>query len=351
MAKMSLKEKILMRLEAEQGFVSGQQLCDEYQVSRTAVWKAMKTLQTEGYEIEAINNRGYRLVKKPDLETAPVVAKKLTTWFWGHPVYFFDEVDSTNNVIKLLAEGLSVSQTTQGMQVEGEVWAAKACEGTLAIAEYQSAGKGRRGRRWEGEKGVNVFMSFLLRPQIQPENASMLTLILAMAGRKAVEEVTGLRSQIKWPNDLVVNGKKICGMLTEMSAEMDEVHYIVAGIGINVNSKTFAPELKDKATSLSLELGRDVPRSDVIAAYGKAFEEYYEKFLQTQDMSLLIEEYNQCLVNMNRGVRVLEPQNDYSGVSLGINAQGELLVRRDDTKDVVAVRSGEVSVRGIYGYV
>lgn len=327
----TMKEKVLKVLTGTDGYVSGQSLCNELDVSRTAVWKCINRLKEEGYVIDAVTNKGYCLKECPDVINEEAVKARLNTRFWGRNVVFFEETDSTNNVIKKLAE-------------EG------AEHGTLAVCEIQTAGRGRRGRNWSSPKGSGIWMSFLLRPDIAPEAASMLTLVTAMAACKAVCEVTDARPVIKWPNDIVVNGKKICGILTEMSAEIDWIHYVVVGIGINVNMESFPEDISSMASSLLIETGKRVNRSSVIAAFGEAFEEYYGMFVRTQDMSLLKEEYNSRLANLNNKVKIMDASGEYTGTSQGINNQGELLVT--DEKGVMhMVRSGEVSVRGIYGYV
>ena len=178
----------------------------------------------------------------------------------------------------------------------------------------------------------------------------MVTLLGGMAAVRGIERVTGLSPMIKWPNDAVLNGKKVCGILTEMSTEEENIRYLVTGIGINVNTEQFAPELEDKATSLKCQLGKNVKRSSLLVAVTEAFEDYYSRFQETCDMSLLKEEYNKMLVNKGRQVSILDPRGSYEGTALGIDDTGSLLVEREDGK-VEAVISGEVSVRGIYGYV
>ncbi|MGN0160549.1 MAG: biotin--[acetyl-CoA-carboxylase] ligase [Lachnospiraceae bacterium] len=326
-----MKEKILKILKDADGFVSGQHLCEQLDVSRTAIWKAINQLKKDGYEIDAVTNKGYCLKNCPDLVDEQTVAPKLDTKSWGRNLLFFEEVDSTNNVIKKEAEN-------------------GAPAGTLAIAEIQTAGRGRRGRSWSSPKSSGIWMSYLLRPEIAPGNASMLTLVAAMAARKAIYQETGLETLIKWPNDIVVHGRKVCGMLTEMNAEVDWVHYVVIGIGFNVNTKEFPEEIRPVATSLQIEMGHTVNRSNIIAKFGKAFEEYYDLFLQTEDLCQIMEEYNKNLANNGKEVRIIETNNEYTGVAKGINEMGELIVMGDDGQEHI-VRSGEVSVRGIYGYV
>ena len=326
-----MKTKILTILKEAQGFVSGQDLCGRLGVSRTAVWKVMKQLEEEGYKIEAVRNKGYRLIQVADVITEAEVGSQMNTKWMGRHLVYFPETDSTNIQAKRLGE-------------EG------APEGTLVVAERQTAGKGRRGRTWSSPAGTSIYMSFLLRPNIPPRCAPMVTLIAGLAGAKAVNQVTGLNARIKWPNDLVVNGKKICGILTEMSAEMEGIHYIVTGIGINVNQKEFPEEIRDKATSLLLEGGRCFNRSQLIAGVMEWFEPYVERFLETKDLSLLKEDYEEMLANLNQEVQVLDPAGEYHGVCQGIDKDGQLLVERGDGS-LSRVQSGEVSVRGIYGYV
>ena len=178
----------------------------------------------------------------------------------------------------------------------------------------------------------------------------MLTLLAAMAVQNSVKEVTGLDGLIKWPNDIVVNGKKVCGILTEMSTEEDAIRYVVVGIGINANTTDFPEEIRATATSLALELGHPVHRAALINGVMCAFEEYYDIYRETLDMSRLKKSYNHELVNVEREVKVLAPGGDYTGISHGINDAGELIVELADGT-IREVNSGEVSVRGIYGYV
>ncbi len=326
-----MKTKILTILKQNGGYVSGQELCNQLGVSRTAVWKAVKQLEEEGCRIEAVRNRGYRLMAIEDGITQAQVGSRLTTRYMGRNLVYFPETDSTNIQIKCLAEAGSP-------------------EGTLVIAESQNAGKGRRGRSWSSPPGCSIYMSYLLRPKILPFHASMLTLLAGMACARAIQEETGLEVKIKWPNDLVLNGKKICGILTEMNAELEEIHYIFTGVGINVSQTEFPEEIRETATSLKLEGGENVSRSALIAGCMKWFEHYYELFLLQEDLSGLKEEYEALLANLGQEVMVLDPAGAYQGVCRGIDRMGELLVELPKG-EIRTVLSGEVSVRGIYGYV
>ena len=257
------------------------------------------------------------------------IADQIHTKWAGKTVHFARETDSTNLWIKRLAK-------------EG------APEGTLALAEFQSAGRGRLGRSWEVPEGTSVMMSILLRPKFEPQYAPTLTLVMGMAVAKAVKKL-GFDVSIKWPNDVVVSHKKICGILTEMGVRDGKIDYAVIGVGINVNIREFPEEMADKATSLYLESGREFDRSQLPGLVMEAFEEYYEKFAATCDLSGLKEEYESILANYNQPVRVLAKE-PYEGVARGITDGGELLVEKTDGT-IVAVSAGEVSVRGLYSYV
>ena len=257
------------------------------------------------------------------------IADQIHTKWAGKTVHFARETDSTNLWIKRLAK-------------EG------APEGTLALAEFQSAGRGRLGRSWEVPEGTSVMMSILLRPKFEPQYAPMLTLVMGMAVAKAVKKLS-FDVSIKWPNDVVVSHKKICGILTEMGVRDGKIDYAVIGVGINVNIKEFPEEMADKATSLYLESGKEFDRSQIPGLVMEAFEEYYEKFAATCDLSGLKEEYESILANYNQPVRVLAKE-PYEGVARGITDGGELLVEKTDGT-IVAVSAGEVSVRGLYSYV
>ncbi len=326
-----MKNEILRALRETDGYVSGQELCNKIGVSRTAVWKNIRSLQEDGYEIEAVTNRGYRLAGVPDTIAEEEVASRLTTERMGRQIRYFSRIDSTNQYAKRIAE-------------EG------AADGTLVIADEQTAGKGRSGRTWVTPPGEAIAFTLLLRPKLSPGRISMVTLVMGLAVVNAVNKLYDLHAGIKWPNDVVINGRKLCGILTEMSAEVEHVHYIVIGVGINANLTSFPEELSQIATSLKLELGRDVSRAGLIAAVMEEFERLYAEFERQGDLGSVMQEYNDLCLNAGNKVRVLDPNGEYTGVSHGINAMGELLVETEDG-NIREVYAGEVSVRGIYGYV
>lgn len=326
-----MKEEILRLLRSTDSYISGQELCNRFGVSRTAVWKAINQLKEAGYEIEAQQNKGYKLMAAPDLMTEAEIKSLMHTEWVAKEVLYFDTIDSTNTKAQELAEKGYPS-------------------GTLVVADKQESGKGRRGRSWVSPSGTGIFMTLMIKPDINPNNASMLTLVAALAVAKAITSVTGEEAMIKWPNDIVVNGKKVCGILTEMNAQFDYINHIVVGIGINVHNESFPEEISQMASSLMIEAGgKRFHRAQIIAETMSYFEQYYDTFLKTQDLSALVREYDELLVNRNKSVRVLDPKEPFDGKAMGITSKGELIVDTWESRKLVS--SGEVSVRGIYGYV
>ena len=258
------------------------------------------------------------------------ILNELTTAWAGKTCLCFDTLDSTNDYGKMLARRQPV-------------------HGTLIVADAQTAGKGRRGRVWQSPKGSCILMSLCLEPKLPTDRVAGLTLVMALAVAKAIGQVTGVKPQIKWPNDIVLNGKKICGILTEMCF-VQEHYAVIIGAGINVNTEYFPEEIETIAGSLKRETGREYSRETLIAASMKAFEVYYEMYTKTQDLSLLKEHYENLLINRNREVQVLDPKGTYNGVAKGITKEGNLVVECLDGT-VHEIYSGEVSVRGLYGYV
>lgn len=266
----------------------------------------------------------------------------LKTQWAGRRILYFEELDSTNIQAKREAD--------KGAE-----------EGLLIVANCQSAGRGRRGRSWSSPPGCNVYFTLLLRPKYKPAIASMVTLVMALAVAEAITmtgeaegNLPAIQEEgavaIKWPNDIVVRGRKLCGMLTEMQTEGTAIGYTAIGVGINVATQTFPPELADTAVCLQEAWGRRISRSLLIANIMKAFETRYEAFCGAENLAPMLGEYNRLLVNRDRQVRVLDPKGEYDGTCRGINEMGELLVE-DAAGKIHPVYAGEVSVRGIYGYV
>ena len=328
------KSGILAMLRSSEGYVSGQQLCERFEVSRTAVWKVINQLKEEGYQIESVTNKGYKLVETPDVLSKSEITSRLSTKWAGCEVYYLDETGSTNIDAKRYAE-------------EG------ASHGAVVVADMQNSGRGRRGRMWQSPPGSAIYMTIILKPDFLPDKAAMLTLVMALSVAGAITEATGLQAGIKWPNDIVVNKKKVCGILTEMNVEQDYIQYVVTGVGINVNiakPEEFPEEIRQSATSLRIEKGERINRAALIERVLCHFEKNYDTFVRTLDLSGLMETYDEYLLNLNSEVKVLDPKGEYTGIARGINEAGELLVEKDDGT-VEQVYAGEVSVRGIYGYV
>ena len=326
-----MRDGLLELLMSKKDFVSGQEIADTLGISRNAVWKAVESIRKEGYEVEAVTGRGYRIADSDSAFGENSVKSALTGKWLGKETVFFSEIDSTNDEVRRRAE--------KGAE-----------EGLIVVADCQNKGKGRRGRVWQNPKGTNIAMSYLLKPGFSPDTAPMLTLIMAMSAAKGIHEVTDLEVGIKWPNDIVINGKKAVGILTEMIAEPDYIHYVIIGTGINVNTRSFPEDISKTATSLFLETGRTWPRALITGLTAGYFEKYYDIFRTTGTLEGLMDEYNSMCVNAGKRVTVLDPKGQFDGTAEGINENGELVVLKDDGK-AVNVYAGEVSVRGIYGYV
>lgn len=326
-----MRERILQLLKEKEDYVSGQDICDLLGVSRTAVWKNIKALKEAGYQIDSVNNRGYKLLGEPDaLSETGIRGYKNTKWL-GDTIIYKDSMDSSNTQAKRLGEN-------------------GAENGTLVVTDCQTAGKGRRGRSWVSPTGMNCYFTVLLRPDILAEKASMITLVAALALAKAIKETTQLDTMIKWPNDVIANGKKLCGILTESSTDLEYINYVVVGIGINCNQTEFPDEIKETASSIRLETGKKVNRCQLLGSFLTHFESCYEIFLKTEDLSGLEREYNSLLVNRNREVKIIEKERERVLTAIGIDKTGALLVK-DAEGNQEAIISGEVSVRGLYGYV
>ena len=334
----------MQKLRETDSYLSGQELSEALGISRTAVWKIVGKLKQEGYPIEAVTNKGYRLlsVEGRDLFNREELDRTMDTVWAGKPLIYKEETGSTNtDLFRLSDEG--------------------AAQGTIEVTSRQTAGKGRRGRTWISPPDVNVYMSILLTPAIRPDTAPMLTLVMALAVYEACEELyresdQELRFGIKWPNDIVVSAgggpyRKICGILTEMRLEEMEIRDIVIGIGLNVNQTEFPEEIRETAGSLSLALGHPVNRAELTAAVWRHFEEVYKTYLETQSLEPLRERYECGLVNRGRKVRVLDPAEPFEGTAMGITSSGELIVCTEDGSADRFVGTGEVSVRGVMGYV
>ena len=318
--------KILEELKKTESYISGEELGEKLGVSRAAIWKGIQKVKEQGYEIEAVSNKGYHIVRNQDLYNGIEIEEVCNTTKIAKEVYFYEQTDSTNNCIRKLAK-------------EGKK------EGVVAVAEIQTAGKGRRGKGWQSPKGTGIWMSMLLTPNITPPEAPVLTLLAGLAVCRAVRQQTGLTAMIKWPNDILISNKKICGILTELYAEMDSVHFVITGIGINVNTEVFPEELQKTATSLKIEKGETISRKNMIKAVIEEFEKIYLQYEKECSFLPFREEYKKYCINVGKELQVLSKQ-PFIAKGIDITEQGELLVQKQ-TGEKVVVFSGEVSIRNI----
>lgn len=327
-----MKEKILKLLkDSGNDFVSGQKISEDLGVSRAAIWKYMNVIKADGYEIEAISRKGYRIISSPDILTFEEIKNFLNTEYIGKNIIYYDSIDSTNIKAKKLAEG--------GQE-----------HGTVVISEEQTIGRGRLGRNWVSPKYKGIWMSIILRPNIITENISQITLLGAAAVQKAIMKM-GIKTSIKWPNDIVLNSKKVCGILTEMSGEVDHINYLVMGIGINVNleEEDLPFDLKDVATSLTLESGKYVDRKTLLANVLNTFEELYNDFVENGNIKETIDICRENSVLIGKEIQLINRGKVTTAKAIDISDQGELVVE-NCKGNVEYIVSGEVSVRGIYGY-
>jgi len=322
----SSKQQILKVLRRHRGeYVSGEVLSRDLDISRTAIWKHIQVLRQEGYQIEAQTRRGYCLLAIPDCFYPDEVAVGLATKWLGRNLYYFDEVGSTNQVAKELAD-------------------TGAPEGTVVIAECQTSGRGRRGRTWLSTPRKGVWFSVILRPRVAPAQAAQLTLLAAVAVAAAVRELTGLPLGIKWPNDLLFGGRKVCGILTEIKAEIDAIEYVVLGIGLNVNQEAtdFNPDIKPLATSICLELNRKVERLPLFQKILYQLEKWYEHW-QEKGFKPVRRAWKEANVTLGRKVQVNSWREVFQGLAVDIDAEGALLVRGSGD-EIRRFNSGEVSL-------
>ena len=316
------KETVLALLLREKGrYVSGESISASLGITRAAIWKSISALRAQGYEIEAVPGRGYCLKALPDALTEQTVRSYLgAVQTVGKRIDCFDSIDSTNAYLKRIA-------------LDG------APDGTVAVAAEQTSGRGRRGRSFQSAAGKGVYLSILLRPQLTPQQLMPLTGLIAVAMSRAVDRVAGTHSQIKWTNDLILNGRKLCGILTELSVEGEtgELQYVVAGIGFNVSQ------------SILRETGKLVSRAELAAAMIAELDALYTA-LKTGDTSGYLDEYRRRCVTIGREVQLLWQDTKEKVTALDVDEEFGLIVRRENGT-VETVRTGEVSVRGLYGYV
>lgn len=321
---MAFREAVLAAIrERQDEWVSGEALSQYLKVSRTTIWKQVKTLQAEGYEIETSPKKGYRLSELPDILSAEEVGRGLKTEVFGRENYFYlSETDSTNKYAKQLA--------AQGYP-----------EGTLVVAERQTAGRGRRGRQWHSEPGQAIFMSLILRPSLPLKELSRITLFIAVAVVETLERF-GIKSGIKWPNDVLINGRKIAGILTEAVTDMDGIEYIVTGIGLNVNNRIedFPEEIRSIPTTIREEAGHCVSRVEVLQEFLWQLETSYRQLL-SGGFNEILEKVRSLSLVIGRDIKIDSVNGITTGRAIDIDNNGFLMVR-DAQGDIHNVMSGEI---------
>lgn len=318
-------ERIIGWLQEAGAPLSGEELARRLGCSRTAVWKHITALRDAGYEIGGQRSSGYTLGAVPDRISATEVAPHLTgTW---RTVVWHAEIDSTQRVARELAR-------------DG------ASEGTMVVAEAQSGGRGRLGRSWHSPPGVNLYASIILRPPLPPPSVPQVALVAGLAVADAIAATTGLAPRLKWPNDVLVDGRKVAGILTEMEAEMERVHHVIAGIGVNVNVAEFPEELASKATSLRLATGRRVDRAAFAAGLLAALEARYGRFL-ADGFSVMRGEWEACSSLTGKEVRVAASDGEVVGRVLGLDDDGALRLE-GPPGHVRRIVAGEVTLPGGY---
>jgi len=303
-----LDERILDFLRKWDGrHVSGEELSELLGISRTAVWKHIEGLRDEGYDIAASPHLGYKLISAPDRLTGIELKWRLNTEMIGKVIYSYKEIGSTNEAAYDLA-------------VSGEQ------EGSVVVAEYQTRGRGRLGRKWVSPRGSGAYFSIILRPDILPKEVSSITLFSSLAVAKTIREKTGLAALIKWPNDVLINGGKVCGILTEMNAELDKINFVVLGVGININTKKEV--LPEGASSLMAEKGEGISRLEFVRALLLSIDKYY-KIFNSGRIADIIEEYKRLSAVLDRRVRINYHNRLISGHVLDVDTEGALILRMD----------------------
>lgn len=323
-APQNSQDRLLGLLREQDGaWISGEELSRRLGVSRTAVWKQIRALRRRSCRIEAAAARGYRLLEVPDLVTPGEILAGLQTRLVGRELVYFAETDSTNLQAQRLGE-------------EG------APDGTVVVADGQSAGKGRLGRRWHSPPGVNLHVSVLLRPAVPPQRAPQLSFVAAVAVARAIHELCGLAAEVKWPNDLLLDGRKVAGLLSEMNAESERIHYVVLGMGINVNmdADQFPEDLRYPATSLKLATGRRWPRAPLARLLLQHLDQLYAQFLD-EGFAPIARQWEELCPWQGRRVEVDRGGDRVQGLFAGIDDQGALLLDQGD-KAPLRIYAGDV---------
>lgn len=312
----------LLRASSDQ-YISGQEISTTLNVSRAAVWKQIKVLRELGFEIESKHSQGYRLLSAPDLLLAAEIENELNGQLIGQRVVSFSETDSTNVQARRLAE-------------DG------ALEGTVVIADRQNAGRGRLGRHWESPFGVNIYCSVILRPEIPVQQAPQLTFLSAVAVAETLNKTCSLSAEVKWPNDILINGAKISGLLNEMSAETEQIHFVILGIGINLNmaADQFPDELNYPATSALIETGKAVDRQKFLQTFLQSLDSYYSEFLE-KGFAPIRRRWESLSGIMSLQVEIDQGREKLQGTVVGLDPEGALRLQLEDGQ-IKSILTGDV---------
>jgi BirA family biotin operon repressor/biotin-[acetyl-CoA-carboxylase] ligase len=322
-----MDEEILQLLkEHSSEFLSGEGIRRHLKISRTAVWKRIQRLRARGYEIEALTRSGYRLLGSPDLLTSAEIQPLLKTKRIGRTIHHFDTLDSTNaKAYQLALDGAE--------------------DGVVVIAESQEKGRGRLGRQWVSPPSLNLYLSVILRPKIPPHQASLITLMAAVAAADAIQKVSGLPPLIKWPNDLLLRNRKVAGLLNEIHSEIDRVHFVILGVGVNLNAdeNTFPEEIRPIATSLKMETGQTISRKVFLQFFLEELERWYSVFIHG-DRAVILRAWKRRAHLKGRRVRVTSFGEVLTGTAIDVDSDGALILETEagERKRVVA---GDVEYR------
>ena len=321
-----IRKKLIQALsKRDGGFISGQEIADATGTTRTAVWKHIEELRKDGYEVEAVRKKGYRLVSAPDKMSADSIRLHMKSVKMGSNIHYYETVASTQKIANELANN-------------------GAPEGTIVVADEQTAGRGRLARQWVSPKGTGIWMSLILKPDIPIYQAPQLTLLSAVAAVQGIEQATGAKPEIKWPNDLLMNGRKVSGILTEMQAEADGIHSVIIGIGINVNQQQseFPVELQTIATSLAIETGTRHSREACMAAILAQFESLYSRYCES-GFSEIKHLWEKHAISIGKVVTAVTARERITGTALGITDEGVLLVK-DESGSVHRIFSADIEI-------
>ena len=323
----SIKKQMIKAFsEAEGEFLSGQRLADLLGCSRTAIWKHMEELRKSGFEIEAVRKKGYRMISLPDQLSENEILFGLDTKNMGRHILHFETTASTQIIAHKAAQ-------------DG------ALDGTLVIAEEQTGGRGRMARQWHSAKGKGIWMSLIVRPKLPPEKAPQFTLITAIAVARAIEEVSRIEPEIKWPNDILYRGRKLTGILTELQGEADKINYLIIGIGINVNhqEEDFLPAVREIATSLAIEKGTIVSRTALIQSFLKHFEKYYDLYVEAgfAPLKIIWESY---AASIGKSIIARTISGEIAGRAIGITDEGILKVQ-DHKGAIHHIYSADIEIK------